>query len=78
MRKCPKSWGGGVGVGSVWNQGEGFVTERLAFVGGHSKIGAEARKRKTRSRTQGSFRGLSAGMKREQKGCSGQGSRRGQ
>lgn len=44
-------------MGSVWNQGEGFVTKRLAFVGGHSKIEAEARKRKTCSRTQGSFRG---------------------
>ena len=43
--------------GSVWNQGEGFVTKRLAFVGGHSKIGAEATKRKTRLRIQGSFRG---------------------
>ena len=39
--------------------GEGFVTKSLANenAGGHSKIGAEARKRKTRSRSQGSFRG---------------------
>ena len=59
MSKCPKSGVGGRGAGSVWDQGEGFVTKSLANenAGGHSKIGAEARKRKTRSRSQGSFRG---------------------
>ena len=59
MSKCPKSGVGEGGAGSAWDQGEGFVTKSLANenAGGHSKIGAEARKRKTRSRSQGSFRG---------------------